>query len=199
MPIHVDNSRLKGLMQKNIDKQLNFALVNTLNNVSFSIMKSTKRAVPAWVNIKKSWIPNSVFVLKATKNSMKAFVYFDAKRAPLAGLMEAGGTLLPRRRTLTIPAGGTKRTKSGLISKNNRPRALMARKDTFSGTIRNTAGIWQRNRKTGKIALLYSYQPKANYSRGTFKFQRMAQHRIQRDFDTMFSRNIDRALRSARR
>ena len=198
MPIRVDNSKLRGLMTKQLDKQVNFAISQALNNVAFGVMKSTRSQLPKWVNLTKTYIARQVFVEKATKTQLTSVVYFSDK-VPLAGIMELGGVLQPKGRVRAVPTNSVKRSKTGAITKANRPRALLQKKGVFSGTINNKPGIWFKDKKTNRLHLLYSYHNSTSYEPRQFKFLSNAQRRVSRTFDLELEKALDRALATARR
>lgn len=195
---YVDLSKLKGLTSKEIDKQITFAVAKSLTSVAWEARSQLQnRDLPVWLRLTRRWIPSQVRVERATKYDLTAYVYLTDK-VPYIPYMEEGGTRHPRGRTISIPSTSVKRANTGGITKANRPHQLLQRKDTFSGTIRGTAGIWQRTRD-GRIKLLYSYNDQANYRTKHTKIVNSVMGVVNNKYMGILERNVDQAFRTLKK
>lgn len=131
--------------------------------------------------------------LPASKTRIYSRVLIKDRQAEYLGIQERGGARLPARTAIPVPVGAR------LNQYGNMPRGalrrLLARADTFSGTVRGIGGIWQRD-KSGGVKLLIAYQPKAQY-KPAFEFKetvkRLAAERFPKNFQTAFSRALETA------
>ena len=118
---------------------------------------------------------------------------------------ERGGTKRPRDgRHLTVPVEA-KRTKAGVVSRRNRPKALRLKrvgravrgeKRTF---IVPGVGIFQRVGRKGnsRVRLLWSFKTSVPIDR-RLDFIRNAERTVERVFDANFDRAFDRAVATAK-
>lgn len=102
-----------------------------------------------------------IAILPANRGKLKATVYVKAIQGRYLQIMEEGGVSKPKGRALLTPAN-VKLNRYGNLTRN-KFRQLMARKDTFSGTINGWAGLWQRKRGGG-LSLLIRYDDKREYT-----------------------------------
>ena len=144
---------------------------NSLNDTAFDIRKHTVDfTYPQAFQVRnKRFIGAALRVEKASKIKLSAAV-FDRLHREYLQRHTTGGTKFPRGRNIAIPAG-VKRTKSGQISKANRPRALLNKPKVFKTKTR--AGqeliIRRKGRKGKNLEVLYILEPRARIKR-TFRF-----------------------------
>ncbi len=130
---------------------------------------------------------------RATKRNQTALVFAAPIQDEYLRFAVFGGTRRPRGRALVLPVG-IRLNRYGNIARG-RVRRLLARRDTFSGTIRGVAGIWQRTRKG--LKLLIAYEEQARYEK-RFPVLRLTEQYVARAFPPFFDRALKRALATAR-
>ena len=196
--LEFDERELKGIFGDELKKQMKFATAQTLTNAAFDARRAAQMMVRRRLEIKRTFIPNSIVVVKATKNNPEAIVGF-LERARLVELLEEGGTRTPfRSRYIAIPVNA--KTKSGRITKARRPEALIA-KGAFTATINGTHGIWMQVGRGGKkkLKLMYNLEDRTKYTSNTIRFMRTVEGTVPQSFKRNFPRNLSRALRNRRR
>lgn len=177
---------------------MRFATAQTLTQVAFDARRAVQKMLHRRLEIKKTFLPKSVVVVKATKQNLEAVIGF-MDRAKLVQLLEEGGR---RRavgsRNIAIPQAA--RTKSGRVTKARRPAALLA-KGGFIATINGTKGIWMRQGRGAKtkIRLMYSLERTTKYDKGTIRFNRTVQGVVPNSFKRRLGPNLERAIRNRKR
>jgi len=107
-----------------------------------------------------------------------------------------GGTKLPRGRAHVI--GRDARTNRYGNLPRGTVKRLLARQDTFSGTVGRTRGIWQRTgRGKRDLKLLVQYVDRTSYS-PRFRFFETANRTARRFFGRQLEVEITKAIRTAR-
>lgn len=134
-----------------------------------------------------------VAYLAARKNNLVATVLIKDRQAAYLKIEETGGVRRPRNRALPIPVA-QRRNKYGNLPRGS-VRRLLARPDTFSGTVNGHAGIWQR--KGRKLRLLVAWEDQATY-KPIFRFYETAREAAEIAFPHAFRRALDRAIATAR-
>ena len=121
-----------------------------------------------------------------------------------------GGTRTPRSTAIAEPTSNVKLNRYGnLAGGQGRIKRLLAKKNTFQGTIGGVAGVWQRP-KRGKrsrggsgtigqsgLKLLVAYESSAQY-RPRFDFYGIAERSVRTNVGKEMDKAIARALRSAK-
>lgn len=194
--IEIDKSKLKALTEKQVVKQGKFAMAMTLTNLAFDVREETQHKLPQWLHITKSFIPRSVVVNKAKVTNLTSQVGF-LKRVKMIGLMEDGGTRRPTRRKVAVPYKYVKRNAKGGITKANRPRQLLAKKNVFSKNIGGVAGIWKRVGK--RLQLLWGYEPQTKYQGRTTHFRDTAMRVARANLQKKFNKNLHKAIATMRK
>lgn len=184
------------LTRDEIARQVEFAAVQTMTQVAFDTRRAVQQKLPQWLNIKRPFLKASVVVEKARfrDNHPSAKVGF-LERARLVELLEEGGTRRPfRARNLAVPVGAL--NKAGKITPSKRPRALLARDDTFVDEINGVNGIWQRKKGRGKtrLTLMYVFKESTKYDSKQIKFFATANTVIPKSFVNRFPKNFQKAI-----
>lgn len=196
--ITFDKRALKGLFGSELKRQLRFATAQTLTQVAWDSRAAVQKMLHRRLDIKKTFLPKSVIVVKATKQHLESVVGF-MDRAKLAELLEEGGRRRPvGSRNIAVPQAA--RTKTGRVTKSRRPAALLA-KGAFIATINGTKGIWMKigRGKNTKIRLMYSLERSTKYDKGTIRFHRTVQGIVPASFKKRLGRNLENAIRNRRR
>lgn len=166
-------------------------LRNSINDTLFDVRKHTVDVTyPKAFNVKnKRFIAATLRVEKSTKVRLKGSV-FDRLGRDYLQRHTTGGIKRPRGRNLAIPAQ-IKRTKSGQISKANRPRQILNKPRVFK--VKSRSGqemIMRRRTKKGKtVEVLYLLEQRARI-RKTFRFYDGAIATTKRNFPRHFAREF---------
>lgn len=135
-----------------------------------------------------------VAVKPATKRRLVAEVFVKDIQAAYLHWQAEGGTRYPARRAIPVPVG-VRLNKFGNMPRR-KLQQLLARKDTFSGTVKGVGGIWQRMR-SGRVKLLVAYEPQARYRR-RYPFTRIVEREVARRFNAEVAAAFEQAVNSAR-
>jgi hypothetical protein len=163
----IDASKLTSITKGELSKQARFAAAKTLTGAAFDARQKIQRYLPIWLDMKTRLLERSVIVERARPNKLKAVVGFH-KRTTLAGLLKKGGTRHPKGRAIAVPVRA--RNKTGRITRSRTVKALLAKPNTFSAEINGVGGVWQRDRRTNRITLLYAYENTTHYDKKTIRF-----------------------------
>jgi len=137
-------------------------------------------------------------------------VYLMPTQAEYLRFQIEGGTRTPRGTAIAVPTSNVKLNRYGnLAGGQGRIKRLLAKKNTFQGTIGGVAGVWQRP-KRGKrsrggsgtigqsgLKLLVAYESSAQY-RPRFDFYGIAERSVRSNVGKEMDKAIARALRSAK-
>ena len=193
-----DLKKLTRKLNRFQNSQVPFATAVTLTRTVQAAQKEIQEQIPNRFNVTKKWWlkqqPTGVKIKPATKRQLWASVFTKAYFAPL---QEEGGTKRPTKSSkLAVPTANVrakKRRKSGGVGEViNRPK-------TFFGKTKNgkTALYHRRTKKPYPIELLYVFSPTAHIKR-RFKFKKTAFAVAKKQFSRIFTRELIKAIRSAR-
>lgn len=151
-------------------------IVSTLNSLAYGIQQDTRNKLPSWLKLTRpAWMKSSVIYTKATTSAPFATVGFNKDKAPLANLMEVGGTRTPETtKTIPVPVD-VRRTGKGGVSFTNRPFNLITSKKAFINKIGNTLGVWAKEGKSGVLKLLWVLRRSTTYTKQFTHFRSNAQ------------------------
>lgn len=128
-------------------EQLPFAFAQALTRTAKTAGEEFTREMPDRIKDPTPFTLRAVAVKGARKRDLRAVVFIRPIQAKYLSLLERGGERLPKNKAVVNPAhAGVNRY--GNLPKRQIKR-LLERRDTFVGNINGTAGIWQRNKKTG--------------------------------------------------
>jgi len=102
-------------------QQLKFAVAKALTKTAYDVQAEVRKNMPNRFILRRQWIVQGIRVEKATKAKLEAVVY---SRDKFMGIQETGGPRSPLRNYIAIPTSMVKRTKTDLIAKSDRPKAL---------------------------------------------------------------------------
>lgn len=180
-------------MTKAQKSQLPFATARALTWTAQDAKLDVEKRIDAAFDRPTPYTRKGVAAISASKRKQVSRVLIKDRQAEYLGLQEDGGTRKPKGRALVIPQDKTNKY-------GNMPRGyirrVLARGDTFSGTVRGVAGIWQRTR-SGSVKLLVAYEQKAQY-RPRFQFERTAERTARTRFPINFERSFRQAMQTAR-
>ena len=137
-------------------------------------------------------------------------VYLVLAQAEYLRYQIEGGTRTPKGTAIAVPTSNVKLNRYGnLAGGQGRIKRLLAKKNTFQGTINGVAGVWQRP-KRGKrsrggsgtigqsgLKLLVAYESSAQY-RPRFDFYGIAQRSVRTSIYKEMDKAVARAVRSAK-
>lgn len=176
-------------------KQVPFAASVAMNQTVVDIEKVEKGAMRRELDNPRPSTVKAVRISRSNKRSLKASVFILPAVDRFMRYQVVGGTRPPRGETEAVPFN-IKLNKYGNIAgrRQGKISKLLARPDTFSGTIKGVAGIWQRGkgRNRSAVTLLAAYENSTTYQ-PVFDFYRHAS----RTASARWPRNFNRAIRSA--
>jgi len=187
-------------------KQVPYAVKIAINKTAKDVVGEVQRQMPMKLDRPTPFTKNGIAVQKgdwATKRRLGARVSIRPVQAAYLGLQVHGGTRRPKARAIPVPVG-SKLNKFGNIPRGE-IKKLLAKPNTFSGTIKGVAGIWERGHYSKKgnwvtkgksrasnIRLLVAWEPRAQY-RPRFPFYKIARGKAR----AVFPRNMNKALAHA--
>lgn len=153
----IGSDKLRRSLAKLTNDQVPFAVSLGLTRIAQRAQSDVERTLPQRIDRPTPFTQRGIGVQSASKRRPIARVFVKRVQAQYLGLLERGGTLKPKKRALVVPAG-VRLNRYGNLTRN-KVRKLLARKDVFSGTVRGTAGIWQRRKRKGpKLLIAYATQ-----------------------------------------
>jgi hypothetical protein len=181
-------------MLRNQRDQVPFAIARALTKTAQAGQGAATGAINTVFDRPTPFTQRGVRILPARKTDLEARVFLQDVQARYLGLQIAGGTRKPKKRALVLPTE-LKTNRYGNIAQGAIKR-LLARKDTFSGSIRGVGGIWQRT-KGGRLKLLIAYEDEAKYEK-RFDFAGVVMRRVRQVFASELSSSVTLAMRTAR-
>jgi hypothetical protein len=204
-------------------RQAPFATSLAINMTVKGLQHEQREGMRKRFNIRRSYVLQGVKISKfSTKQDLTAHIEIDPKRNFLFKF-EDGGVTKPRGSRFAIPSEA-RRTKAGVVSKAQRPKALgfklhgkgpkaevhrgkrrtvMIRKPDGSGGIFQRLGPRGRPRRKrgqkriGKFRLLFSFSPRARIE-PTLEFEITARRVMQENFARNFEFAFNKAVRTSR-
>lgn len=174
--------------------QIPYATSRALNATAFKARKEAIKRLHKDIDKPTPFTVSGIRYSNSNKRNLTASVYIMPNRWEYLHFQVSGGTRKARNTVIAV-ASGVKRNKYGNPSRGALKR-LLTRKDTFSGNVRGTSGVWQRT-KTG-LKLLYSYQASVNYQSGRFKWKESIENTVKSEFNGEFTKSIKQAIKTAR-
>lgn len=188
-----DLTRVAREIDDRFKRQIPFAAAKALTRTAQDVQKAIVAELPTIFDRPTPFTQRGVGVTFATKSSLTSRVFLRDIQREYLKLQVTGGERRPKKVALVMPAG-IDLNAFGNIPRN-RIKALLNRKDVFSGKVRGVGGIWQRT--NGKLKLLVAYEPSASYER-RFPFGAIARQTIERRLLPNFRVALAAAIASAR-
>lgn len=188
-----DDSGARKLLQ-NLQKQVEFAKLRALSNVARQAAVDTKAALPT---VLKSPVPFTVSSIRwkgASKVKPSSVVYLAPVAAKYLLPLIEGSEARPTKGKALILAGADPLNQYGNVPRR-RVKQLLAKKNTFSGTVQGIGGIWER--QGGKLKLLLRYADKQQ-KRKQFDFEGIVRKSVSRHWPRLFKQALADAMRTAR-
>jgi hypothetical protein len=172
--------------------QVPFAVATGLTRIAQRAQNDVERSLPQKIDRPTPFTQRGVGSTVATKRRPTSRVFIKRVQAQYLGLLERGGTLRPKRKSLVVPAG-VRLNRYGNLTRN-KVKKLLARKDVFSGTVNGTPGIWQRRKRKGpKLLIAYTKQRQVTPQLG---FRQTAVNSIKRNASERMISAFDFAMRT---
>jgi hypothetical protein len=156
---------LRGL-ENDRARKLPRVMAAALTRTAADVRADAARRIASVFDRPVTFTRRAIYTANAKPSRLSARVGIKPIQAKYLGLQEDGGTRRPARRALLIPVRA-RLNRYGNLSRGQVAR-LLARPDTFSGSINGHGGIWQRTR-SGGLKLLIAYAASARY-RARFGF-----------------------------
>lgn len=178
------------------DSQLPFALAKSLTMTAEDAQGKMIEELPQHFTLRTKWyMPQTPFGFKkkpATKTDFHSEVYSNAPWLPD---FEEGATRTPEDQTFAVPTDVVRRTKRELITKGQRPKALMHKiRPAFIKPMADKAGIFYRRTKRSPAQLMYALIKKA-VIKPRLKFQDTVEKTVVQKFSENFTKAFEDALR----
>ena len=141
-------------------KQFRFAVARALSKTGYEVQAEVRRNMPSRFTIRRNWVIQGIRVERATPANLEVTIY---SRDKFMGLQEVGGGKGPLGRYLAIPTGLVRRTKTDIIAKSDRPKALGDRAEIidFKGNKWLALKRGRKGNSGNKLRLLYLLVPRA--------------------------------------
>jgi hypothetical protein len=204
-----DFARMQRLLSDFERRQFPFAAAKALTATAKAAQVDVTRGMSSAFDRPTPFTERSIAVQPAQKTLLEAEVFVRPIQARYLGLQEAGGTRRPKRKALVIPAG-IKLNPFGNIP-NQALKRVLARWDTFSGTVNGVGGVWQRPlrgvRRNGGVGtkgsqkglkLLVRFDGPKRVTVSPW-FMPAVTRAVSRDFRSNMKTAMTEALRTARR
>ncbi len=184
------------------DSQLPFAIALALTKTAEDVRNEIVTGLPGKFTLRNTWwrarTRYGFNVGVAKKHDHRAWVF---TRAPWMGLQETGGIKTPRGKMIAIPTSNVRRTKTQMITRGQRPGALLRkgkRKGFFAETKSGQLAIFQRTgRHRYPIRAMYQLRPTAKISE-RLRMVRTAQETVPKVWEKNFTDAFNEAIRTAK-
>ena len=177
-------------------RQVPFATARALTQTAADAQRVIRSELPDRFVIRSRWLEQGIRTERATKREPVSVVY---SRDPFMVEHETGGRRRGRKGVRAIPRA-IRKTPKQRITPARRPAAILKRKRTYVGPIRegsSTEAIFQRVGKSGR-RLLYVLEPRPVKIAARWGFGDTAAKTARRVWARNFGRAFAQAIRSAR-
>lgn len=179
-------------------RQIPFATSLALNRTAEAIQRLEKRKIVQDLDRPTPQVVKSIRVQRSHKRRLTAAVFILPAISRFLRYQIHGGTRPPRGHTEAVPVKlGLNKYGNIAGRRQGKLKKLLAKPDTFSGTINGVSGIWQRGRgrmRNKRVKLLVAYETVTRY-RPRFPFYRYAEDAARRAWPRQFVRAFRRAIR----
>lgn len=173
-------------------RQVPFATAKALTDTARDVQRAIVDQLPTVFDRPTPFTQRGVGITYATKSTLTSRVFLRDIQREYLRIQVTGGTRSPKKVALVVPSGIDLNAYGNIP--RNKIKALLARKDVFSGKVRGVGGIWQRT--NGRLRLLVAYEPKATYER-RFPFGAIARQTIERRLLPNFRAALAQAIGTA--
>lgn len=189
--------------------QMPFAMSQSLNDAAFAVRKDTiERGWPSDITMRNRTFMSAMLMPirgenRATKRKLKAIVQnhpSGPRHRDYLQRLAVGGQKLPRGNNLAIPGRDMRLRVRGGVTKANRPRNLLGRKNVFRVKLKSgqDAIVRRASKQRYPLQMLYILEP-SGFVRKQFDFYDDANQTARRVMAKSFDKRFKAAKRSARR
>lgn len=186
-----------------IAKQLPFAAAKALTKTAKDAQKALDRQVDKKIDRPTPFTRRSFGVSPAKKSKLLSSIFIKDIQAGYLKYLVDGGVRVPKggKGAFLVPVN-IRLNKFGNIPglrRGAKVEKLLARPNTFKGTIRGVSGIWQRHGpKKRKVKLLLRFEDSATYQE-RFPFYKITTGVARSRLNRNLKDSIDFAIKTARR
>ena len=207
LQMSVDTRAIERRLNAVAKSQLPFAVALGINEVAGQISETERVGLDRDLDRPTAFTKRGLTVARASKRRLVGVVGFKPIQAAYLKRQATGGTRRAKGRAVVVPVG------QRLNKYGNMPRGAikrqLAKPDTFSGTVKGVAGVWQRPKRAGGggarrsragkkgLKLLAAYEASVKYS-PRMRFVRRATAQADRAIGPAIARNLHRAIKTAR-
>lgn len=195
--LKLDTKEFEKSLDNLAKKQMPFAASKAMNDTANDVKRALEAQLPKKLDRPTPFSQRAFGIKRSSKRKLTVSIFIKDIQAEYLKYMVEGGTRYPKRTAHAVPVN-LRTNKYGNIAGNRGGKkiaALLAKPNTFEGTIKGVRGIWQRNR--GGVKLLIAYEPKAEYE-PRFPFYKIARGVIRNNFHRNLKRAFEMAMRTAR-
>ncbi len=183
-----------------LKNQVPYAASVAMNNTAVDILKAEQSAMRRELDAPRNSTVKGVRVERSHKRRLTASVFIIKHIDKFLRYQIKGGTRPARGRAEAVPVnirlnryGNIPGRRQGKIAK------LLNRPDTFSGSVKGVAGVWQRGkgRMRGSLKLLIAYEDMVAY-KPRFHFYHHAERTARKVWARNFNKSISHAIGTAR-
>lgn len=177
------------------EEQTPFATAKSLTMTAKKAQKKVRRVARRRFTLRSKWVETGIRIKPATKKNQVAHI---GSRDAFMVRQELGGPKRPAGKRLAIPVS-VRRTKTGKISKPNRPAELLKKPRTFiQRSSRGGLYIYQRYGKSRyPIKTLYTLTKRAEVP-PRFMMQPTVRALVEREFPREFEKNLAHAVATSK-
>lgn len=191
------------MVDTELEKQVRFGTAGGINKTAFQMRKALINKAERDLNLTRKFIPQSLIVEKAKPMKNPFAVVGFLERAYFMDLLIEGGMRRARGNSISVPNdfGGVSRTKSGGISKANRPRQLADKPTTYFDNVNGKGNaLWRRvgRGQNERKRILYTFHKTTDYRPRQYDFYRYASNVSNRYLIRNIEQAINNALRTAK-
>jgi hypothetical protein len=193
--VRSDFQRMQRIMTDLERRQLPFATARALTRTAQAARDDVKASLPTAFDRPTPFTRGGIGIKTATKAGLTAEVFVKDIQADYLAKQERGGVREPKKKALVKPVG-IRINQYGNIANKAVAKAYQ-RKNTFSGTVRGTPGLWERTKKGG-LKLLVRYEDRKQVKAKPW-FIPVVTATVRRVWPRLMAESLRDAMRNARR
>lgn len=146
-------------------KQVPFAAAKALTQTAKQVQKELERQLPIKLDRPTPFTRRAFGTVRATKSRLRSTIFVKDLQAEYLSFAIHGGHRDPDNKRILMPKN-IKLNKYGNIANlkdGKKVKALLAKPNTFKGTVKGVPGIWQRVNRNKKVKLLIRFETGAEY------------------------------------